>query len=101
MAGYYPDSSQRLICSCCGNDGGVLHRCPRSSPLAPPRWLPLLLAGIKIVCPGCSAGYDLGGKIEVQDPEAGEVIKNGALFIGTLFLISAIADLLRGKKRRR
>jgi hypothetical protein len=62
--------------------------------------LPLLLAGIKIVCPGCSAAYDLGVKIEPHHPEAGEAVKNAALFVGTLLLIGAIADAVGGKRRR-
>lgn len=36
VAGYYPDGSQGLLCSCCGRDGGVLHQCSHSSPFAPP-----------------------------------------------------------------
>jgi hypothetical protein len=100
-AGYYPDGSQALLCSCCGKDGGVLHQCPHSSPLAPPSWLPLLLAGIEIVCPQCRAAYDLGVKIEPQHPEAGEALKVAGLFFGTMILIGVVIEALGGKKRRR
>jgi hypothetical protein len=100
-AGYYDDGSQALLCSCCGKNGGVLHRCPHTSTLAPPSWLPLLLAGIEIVCPECRAAYDLGVKIEPRHPEAGEAVQNVALFVGTVMLISVIAEALAEKKRRR
>jgi hypothetical protein len=100
-AGYYPDGSQALLCSCCRKDGGVLHQCPHSFFLAPPSWLPLLLAGIKIVCSECRAAYDLGVKIEPKYPEAGEALKTAGLLVGTLILIGVIVEALGGKKRRR
>ena len=95
-AGYYADGSQALLCSCCGEDGGVLHQCPHSLSFAPPSWLPLLLAGIKIVCPGCSAAYDLGVKIEPQHPEAGEALKTVGLIAGVVVLIGVVSELLQG-----
>src|SRR5215210_4865360 len=85
--GFYPDGSQAMLSSCCGQDGGVLHQCPHSSFFSSPSWLPLILAGIKIVCPECRAAYDLGVKIEPQYPEAGEALKAAGLLVGTLFLI--------------
>jgi phage FluMu protein Com len=100
-AGYYQDGSQRLLCECCEQDGGVLHQCTHDHWGAPPRWLPLLLAGIAVVCPKCKEAYDLGVKIEPAYPEAGEALKFAGLFIGTLVLINVIVDSLRGKKRRR
>jgi hypothetical protein len=101
LAGYYPDGSQALLCSRCEKDGGVLHQCPHSSPFAQPSWLPLLLAGIEIVCPNCRAAYDLGVKIEPQYPEAGEALKVAGLFVGTLIMVGIISDVIRGGKRRR
>jgi len=103
-AGYYADGSQALLCSCCGKDGGVLHRCPHSAPHAPPSWLPLLLAGIKIVCPECRAAYDLGVKIEPQYPEAGEALKAVGLVAGIVVLLGVVGEILqsgKGKRRRR
>lgn len=100
-AGYYPDGSQALVASCCGQDGGVLHQCSHSIFLNPPSWLPLLLAGVKIVCPECRAAYDLGVKIEPEYPEAGEALKAAGLLVGTLFLIRAVVKALEGKKGRR
>src|ERR1043166_920114 len=99
-AGYYPDGSQALVTSCCGQDGGVLHKCPHSSFLSPPSWLPLLLAGIGIVCPNCRRAYDLGVKVEPQYPEAGEALKAAGLFFGTLILVGVIVKALEGKKWR-
>jgi hypothetical protein len=106
-AGYYADGSQALLCSCCGKDGGVLHQCPHSSPHAPPSWLPLLLAGIKIVCPECRAAYDLGVKIEPAYPRAGEALKAVGLVAGIVVLIGVVGEILQGgqgkggKRRRR
>lgn len=99
-AGYYNDGAQRLLCSCCEKDGGVLHPCQRK-PLAQSSWLPLLLAGVKIVCPECRAAYDLGVIIEPEHPEAGGALQVVGLFVGTLVLLGVIADILGGKKRRR
>lgn len=105
-AGYYADGSQALLCSCCGKDGGVLHRCPHSSRVAPPSWLPLLLVGIKIVCPECRAAYDLGVKIEPHYPEAGEALRAVGLVAGIVVLIGVVGEILqggngRGGRRRR
>jgi hypothetical protein len=99
-AGYYNDGSQRLLCSCCEKDGGVLHRC-QQTPWSPPSWLPLLLAGIKIVCPECRAAYDLGVKIEPELPQVGGFLQGAGLFVGSIILIGVIADIFGGKKRRR
>lgn len=99
-AGYYPDGSQALLASCCGKDGGVLHECPRAL-FSPPSWLPLLLAGIEIVCPNCRAAYDLGVKVEPEYPEAGEALKAAGLLVGTVVLISVVVKALEGKKGRR
>ena len=99
-AGYYYDGSQRLLCSCCDKDGGILHQCQRK-PLAPPSWLPLLLVGIKIVCPECRAAYDLGVKIEPELPQAGGFLQAAGLFVGSIILLRVIADIFGGKKRRR
>jgi len=100
LGGYYPDGSQAMLCSCCGQDGGVLHQCPHSL-FSPPSWLPLLLAGIEVACPNCRAAYDLGVKIEPEYPEAGEAVKNVALFVGTVLLIGVIVEAVAGRKRRR
>jgi len=48
--GHYPDGTQALLASFCGQDGGMLHQCPHA-PFSPSSWLPLVLAGIKITCP--------------------------------------------------
>lgn len=90
-----------MICGDCQADGGVLHQCPQASPLAPPKWLPLLLAGIDIVCPNCKAAYDLGVKIEPTYPEAGELLKVVGLFAGLAVLVGVVDNILQGKKRRR
>lgn len=106
LAGYYPDGSRAMLCSCCGKDGGVLHSCSHSALLAPPSWLPLLLAGIKIVCPECRAAYDLGVKIERVYPQAGEALKAVGLVAGIVVLLGVVGEILqggngRGGKRRR
>jgi hypothetical protein len=102
-SGYYADGSQALLASCCGKDGGVLHRCSHSSPLAQPEWLPLLVAGIEIVCPQCKQAYDLGVKIAPVNPEAGEGLQAAALIVGGFILIRVIAEFLQGRQggRRR
>lgn len=103
-SGYYPDGSQALLASCCGKDGGVLHRCAHSSPFAQPSWLPLLVAGIGIVCPQCEQAYDLGVKIAPVNPEAGEALQAAGLLVGGFILIRVIAEFLqsgRGGRRRR
>ncbi len=99
-AGYYPDGSQALVCSCCGRDGGVLHQCPHSFFLNPPSWLPLVLAGIKIACPECRALYDLGVKVEPQYPEAGEALKTVGLVAGLVVLISVVSNMLQSGNRK-
>jgi hypothetical protein len=99
-AGYYADGAQALLCSCCGKDGGVLHRCPYSSSLSQPSWLPLLLAGIKIVCPECRAAYDLGVRIEPHHPQAGEALKAVGLITGIFVLIGVVSEILQGGKGR-
>jgi hypothetical protein len=78
----------------------VLHRCPHASPLAAPKWLPLLLAGIGIVCPDCTTAYDLGVKIEPVYPAAGDALKAVGLIAGFVILIGAVDNILQGKKRR-
>ena len=105
-AGYYPDGSQALVASCCGQDGGVLHQCPHSSFFSPPSWLPLVLAGVKIVCPECRAAYDLGVKIAPQYPEAGEALKSAGLLVGIVVLVGVVVEALqaaasKGARRRR
>jgi hypothetical protein len=104
-AGYYPDGSQALLASCCGRDGGVLHQCPHTL-FSPPKWLPLLLAGVKIVCPECRAAYDLGVKIEQQYPEAGEALKAAGLLVGIAILVGVVVEAIqaaasKGVRRRR
>ncbi|HEX3557631.1 MAG TPA: hypothetical protein VHU19_00395 [Pyrinomonadaceae bacterium] len=94
-AGYYPDGSQALVTSCCGRDGGVLHQCPHTL-FSQPSWLPLLLAGVGIVCPDCRAVYDLGVKVEPQYPEAGEALKAVGLIAGVIVLCGVIANSLQG-----
>lgn len=100
-SGYYPDGSQALLCSCCGKDGGVLHQCSHASPFAQPDLLPLLVAGIGIVCPQCEQAYDLGVKTAPVNPEVGEGLQAAALIVGTVILIGVIAEILGGKNRRR
>lgn len=100
-AGYYADGSQALLCSCCGKDGGVLHRCSHSALLTPPSWLPLLLAGIKVVCPECRAAYDLGVKTEPQYPEAGGALKAVGLVAGIVVLLSVVGEILQSGKGKR
>ena len=100
-AGRYRDGSQLLLCECCRKDGGVLHQCTQDHLAAPPRWLPLLLAGISVVCPKCTEAYDLGVKIEQTYPEAGEALKAAGLVVGTFILIGVIGDIFGGGQRRR
>jgi hypothetical protein len=90
-----------MLCKDCQSNGGVLHRCPQDHPAAEPRWLPLLLEGISLACPDCKTAYDLGVKIEPVYPEAGEFLKVAGLCVGTVILISVIAEVFRGNKRRR
>jgi hypothetical protein len=99
-AGYYPDGSQALLASCCGKNGGVLHQCSQTL-FSPPSWLPLLLAGIEIVCANCRAAYDLGVKVEPEYPEAGEALKAAGLLVGTVILIGVVVKALEGNKGRR
>ena len=101
QAGYYDDGSQKLLCSCCEKDGGVLHSCAHSSRLASPAWLPLFTAGIGIVCPQCKKVYDLGVTIEPVYPQAGEILKAVGLFTGVLVAIGLVSDLVQGRKGRR
>jgi|SRR6185369_6568292 len=100
-AGYYDDGSQRLLCSCCEKDGGVLHSCTQDNPLSSPTWLPLVVAGIGIVCPRCKKTYDLGVTIEPVYPEAGEALKIVGLLTGILVAIGVVSDLLQSRKRGR
>ncbi|PYS94647.1 MAG: hypothetical protein DMF64_00165 [Acidobacteria bacterium] len=104
LAGHYNDGSERLLCSCCEKDGGVSHQCSFDGVFAQPRWLPLVLAGIGIVCPNCKAAYDLGVKIEPKNPEAAEALKAAGLFFGGLILFKVVVEILqdeKGKKGRR
>lgn len=101
QAGKYPDGSVQMLCGCCHADGGVLHHCSHDLFSVQPRWLPLLLAGIGIVCPKCKQVYDLGVKIEPVNPEAGETLKAVGLFVGIVVLLGVVADIFQGKKRRR
>jgi len=98
-AGYYDDGSQKLLCSC-KKDGGVLHSCAYGSPLTSPAWLPLVMAGVGIVCPQCKKVYDLGVIITPVYPQAGEVLKAVGLFAGIVVLLGVVGDLL-GRRRRR
>lgn len=100
-AGYYDDDSQRCLCSCCEQNGGVWHRCPQAHPAMAPKWLPLLLAGIDIVCPECKRAYDLGVKVEPTYPEVGQALKAAGVSLGILILIGIVGDALQGKRRRR
>jgi hypothetical protein len=97
--GYYSDGSSRLVCLGCGRDGGVLHQCSHDHMFAPPRWLPLLLAGIGIVCPRCKAAYDLGVKIEPTYPEGGQVLQVMGLFVGTVILVGVLTELANKSRR--
>jgi hypothetical protein len=99
-SGYYDDGSQRLLCSC-RKDGGVLHSCAYGSPLTSPAWLPLVMAGVGIICPQCKKVYDLGVTIEPVYPQAGEVLKVVGFFAGVLVAIGLVNDLLQGRKGRR
>jgi hypothetical protein len=100
QAGHYSDGSQQFLCSCCGRDGGVAHNCPHEY-FSGPKWLPLVLAGVSIVCPTCKRAYDLGVKIEPVYPEAGQALKAAGLGIGLVMLFVVMGDFLQGKKWRR
>lgn len=100
-AGQYPDGSLALICECCNSNGGVLHQCSHDLPFVQPTWLPLLVAGIGIVCPKCKQAYDLGVKIKPVFPEAGNALEAGALLVGTVILVGVIVEALTKKKRRK
>lgn len=100
LAGNYPDGSQKLLCSCCERDGGVIHNCQHEHFVGP-KWLPLVLAGVSIVCPTCKRAYDLGVKIEPVYPEAGQALKAAGLGIGLVMLFVVLGDFLQGKKWRR
>jgi hypothetical protein len=100
-SGDYEDGSQRLLCSCCEKDGGVLHKCAHDHVVMAPKWPPLLTAGIGIVCPQCKKAYDLGVSIEPTYPQVGQALKNVGLFVGTIILLSVLVDLLRGREHRR
>ena len=78
----------------------MLHRCPHDHPTAPPKWLPLLLTGIGIVCSKCKKAYDLGVMVEPTYPQAGAALKAAGLLAGTIILIGVIGDILNGDKRR-
>lgn len=99
-AGYYDDGSQKLLCSC-KKDGGVLHSCAYGNPLTSPAWLPLVIAGVGIVCPQCKKVYDLGVIITPVYPQAGEVLKAVGFVAGLLVAIGLVNDLLQGRKKRR
>ena len=58
----------------------MLHSWPHDNPLSSPTWLPLVIAGIGIVCPRCKKIYDLGVTIEPVYPEAREALKIVGLF---------------------
>jgi len=90
-----------FLFSCCERDGGVFHGCAHDSLTIPPTWLPLLLAGVSIVCPNCKRAYDLGVKIEPAYPELGQALKAVGLFAGIFVLIGVVGSALEGKKRRR
>jgi hypothetical protein len=79
----------------------VLHSCPHDNPLSSPTWLPLVVAGIGIVCPRCKKIYDLGVTIEPVYPEAGEALKIVGIFAGILVAIGVVSDLLQRRKRGR
>lgn len=97
--GYYSDGSLRLVCSGCEGDGGVLHQCSHDHMFAPPRWMPLLLAGIGIVCPRCKAAYDLGVKIEPTYPETGQFLQAAGLVVGTVILVGVLTELAKRSRR--
>lgn len=97
-SGHYEDGSQRLLCSCCERDGGVLHECTHEHA---PKWLPLLTAGVGIVCPQCKRAYDLGVSIEPTYPQVGQALKNVGLFVGAVILVRVLVDLLEIRERRR
>jgi len=97
----YQDGAQQLVCSCCEQDGGVLHRCQQNSASTLPQWLPLLVAGIGIVCPSCKKTYDFGVSIEPSYPEAGQALKAIGLVVGTIVLAGVIDELLKSRRRRR
>lgn len=98
--GYYADGSQVLACSCCAQVGGILHPCSHDHPNADPKWLPLLIAGIGIICPGCKRSYDFGVSIEPTFPEAGQALQAIGLVAGIIVAISIIDDIVNGKRRR-
>ena|SRR5947209_277617 len=98
-AGYYPDGSQRFICAGCKTNGGVLHKCSHNNLFAPPQWLPLLLAGIDVVCPKCKAAYDLGVKIEPTYPDAGEILQAAGLVVGSIILAGVIVEIIKQMRR--
>ena len=97
--GEFSDSSLKLVCTGCQNNGGVLHKCPHDHMLAAPGWLPLLLAGIDIVCPKCKAAYDLGLRIQPKYPDAGQLLQFGGLVVGTIVLVSVIAEMVKRARR--
>lgn len=97
-SGFYPDGSLRLLCTGCEANGGVLHRCPHNGAFMSPTWLPLLLAGIDIVCPKCKAAYDLGVKIEPTFPEAGEALQVAGIVVGAVILVGVISEVLKRVK---
>jgi len=101
MARTYQDGSIGYVCSCCERDGGISHCCPYSSPLAVPEWLPLLVAGVGVVCPTCNRIYDLGVRIEPNYPDAGQALKVLGLGIGIMILLGTVGDAFRGKKGRK
>jgi hypothetical protein len=96
----YGDGSIGFLCSSCERDGGVSHQCQYGSLLSAPDWLPLLVAGVGIVCPTCKRVYALGVRIEPTYPDAGQALKVLGLGLGIMILIGVVGDALQGKKRR-
>lgn len=98
LSGVYPDGSQRVICSGCNANGGVIHKC-HSNLFTQSEWLPLVLAGIDIVCPTCKAAYDLGVKIEPAFPSLSQLLEGAALVVGSVLLIGAGVEIAQALKK--
>lgn len=60
-----------------------------------PTWLPLVLAGVNVVCPQCKAAYDLGLKIEPKYRAEGQLLQVVGLVVGTIVLVNAIARVVK------